>query len=272
MEKLQPNMDIFKSKQNCIALAVGTLISVGHSATVSADLPPPSTQHLKLYLGAVGSISWPSLSDSIGINNGANAPYPYNTDSYSVNSEPVSALALQVGYEWQRKKPWFPAYSLGFQVAHYWLESIKGTITQYALPQFKNYRYSWNLHSDAFTINSKVNVFQYGSFSPFVNAGVGLAINRSNNFDETAFNGVTPRISPGFVNNTQYNISYNLGVGVDYFLTPKFSAILAYNYQNLGSMRSGNGLQTWSGDYLKIKHYQINMLVLGIVCRLDSNH
>lgn len=262
-------MNFFKPKISFLALLVGNVISIAYSPVVSAD-SSISTPPFKLYLGAMGSVFRPSLSDSININNGANAPYPYNTDSYSIKHDTANALALQVGYEWQSKKRWFPAYSLGFQLAHYWLETIKGTIEQYSLPQFQNYSYGWDLKSDVFTINSKVNVFQYGSFSPFVNAGVGIAVNHANHFHETAFNGVTPRTSPGFGDNTQYNISYNLGVGIDYFLTPKLSAILAYNYQNLGTMRSGNGLQTWSEDYLKIKNYQINMLVFGVVCRFDS--
>jgi opacity protein-like surface antigen len=265
-------MDDIKVKINSAALMLGLLMGVGHNSVVFAGAMGPVglMNNNSWYLGVSGSVLWSSLPDGLSINNGAVVPFPFNTDLYSIEHGTDGALAVQAGYEWQRGTQWFPSYSLGLQYEHYWLGAVNGTITQYSIPEFLNYSYTWDIQSDSVSLYSKVHVAQLGAFKPFVNAGIGLAINRSGHVYETPFAGVTPRVAPGFGKHSQNNFAYNFGAGVDYTVSTKLSVSLAYNYQNLGSVRSSNGVDTWSGDNLNIKHYEINMLVLGLTYRFDS--
>jgi opacity protein-like surface antigen len=265
-------MNDLKVTINSTALLLGMLMTVGHNSVVSAGSMGSVGQanNSSWYAGISGSVVWASLADGLNINNGAAAPFPFNTDRYSIEHGTDGALAVQAGYEWQRTTPWFPSYSLGLQYEHYWLGAIKGTITQYSLPEFLNYSYTWDTQADTVSLYTKVHVVEYGAFKPFINAGLGLAINRSGHFYETPFAGVTPRVSPGFSKHTQTNFTYNVGAGVDYALSQKLSASVAYNYQDLGSVRSSNGVDTWSGDNLTIEHYELNMLVVGLTYRFDA--
>lgn len=228
-------------------------------------------QESRWYLGASVSAVWASVPDHAYVNNGG--PVPYSNDLYTVNHGTDSAFAVQVGYEWPAENnQWITDYSLGLQYEHYWLGNFDGTLTQYSLPQFLNYDHSWgtNAKADAVSLYSKIHVFRCGSLRPFVKAGIGWAVNRSGNYYETAFPGVTPRISPGFGDHTQNNFAYNLGAGADYDITPELSVSLSYNYQNLGTLSSGNGVDTWFNDRLNLGDLQANMAVLGVSYYFDS--
>lgn len=265
-------MDDIKIKMNSAALLLGLFMAVGHNSLVSAGTMGPIglTNNSSWYAGISGSVVWASLPDGLNLNNGAAAPFPFNTDRYTIDHGTDGALAVQAGYEWQRGTQWFPSYSLGLQYEHYWLGAINGTIDQYSIPEFLNYSYTWDTQADTVSLYTKVHVVQYGAFKPFINAGLGLAINRSGHYYETAFAGVTPRVSPGFSKHTQNNFTYNVGAGVEYSVSPKLSVSVAYNYQDLGSMRSSNGVDTWSGDNLNIENYELNMLVLGLTYKFDA--
>ncbi len=193
----------------------------------------------------------------------------HNTDLFTVTNGTKSSVALTLGREWHRSTDWFPVYALGLQYERFILGSIKGTITQYQLPQFLNYSYTWNTHADLLSLYSKITLVQYGRFSPFINGGIGWAMNRSSHFYATVFPGTTARFSPAFGDHTQNNVAFNLGAGVNYDLSAQWSASLAYNYQYLGTLRSSNGVDTWAGEYLNIKNYQINMLSLGAAYHFD---
>ena len=219
------------------------------------------------FVGGLGSILWAKLPNSVGVNNGA--PYPYNNDDYTLTTEVEGAAAMTLGYEWSQANQWLPVYALGLQYEHFFLNSIVGTITQYSNPQFLNYSYNWNTSADVLSIYSKINIIRYEHFSPFINLGIGWAMNHSNRISETAYPGITARISPGFSDHTQNNVAYNIGAGMDYELLAKWSVSAAYNYQSLGKMRSSNGLSTWAEDYLNIKNYQINMLRFGLTYHIE---
>lgn len=221
-----------------------------------------TTNYSGWYFGASASALWPDTPNFVTVDNGA--PAPYNKDIYTINTDSNTALALNIGHEWQRADFWFPSYSLGLQYQRFSLGAINGSVTQYSLPQFVNYAYTWDTHADLFSLYTQIDVMHYGKFTPFVNLGIGLAANHAGDFYETAFPGVTPRVSPGFASHTQNNLAYNVGLGINYHVLTQWSLSLAYSHQYLGSFHSSNGTSTWSAEYLNIKNYQLNMLTLGV--------
>ncbi|RUR13514.1 outer membrane protein [Legionella sp. km772] len=214
------------------------------------------------YLGALGSAFWASVPERVSVYNGA--PSPYHYDYYSLTDNAGGAVGLTLGSEWRAHRYWVPTAALGLQYEHFFPSTIKGTITQYTLPQFANYSHSWETSADLLSLYTKLTLVAYHSLSPFINVGIGWAMNRTRATYETAFPGILARNSPGFGTHTQNDLAYNFGLGVDYALAKLWSVSLAYNYQYLGSFRSSNGVAGWSENYLHIKNYKINRLNAGI--------
>jgi len=96
-------------------------------------------------------------------------------------------------------------------------------------------------------------------------------MNHSRHYSETAFFGVTPRISPAFETRTSTQFSYSIGTGLDVILTPKLLFSVGYDYQQFGHMISGQGQTTWSSVHLDQGSSTSNMGSLGITYLIDDS-
>jgi opacity protein-like surface antigen len=82
------------------------------------------------------------------------------------------------------------------------------------------------------------NPDRFGSFQPYVTAGIGVA---RNHFGATT--GVSGVIGPFTISDsTQRNFAWALGAGIAYALTPRLTLDLAYRYMNLGEVRTGGAV------------------------------
>jgi len=222
------------------------------------------------FVGAQLGQLWSSLSDGLTVNNGSPYSPPYNLDSYSLHSNQQSALALMGGYKWFSEREWIPAYTFGIRYQHFFSSNVMGSITQYSLPQFLNYDYSWAISTHVLGLNSKIDLFQYARFTPFFDVGIGIDSIQTSRYRERALPGVTSRLTPGFSNHTQNNLAYNVGAGVDYALKEHILLSLGYDYEYLGDFNSGVGLSTWSAQRLHAGHYKGNMLSLGVTYYFEN--
>lgn len=99
---------------------------------------------------------------------------------------------------------------------------------------------------------------------PYLNGGVGISNNQTNAYKESAFSGVTPRISPNFASQSNSTFAYNLGAGLDIALGPHHFISLGYDYQNFGTFSSGPGKGAeWSSQHLNLGTIKANTLLLG---------
>ncbi|MCX7117759.1 MAG: outer membrane beta-barrel protein [Legionellales bacterium] len=247
-----------------------TIVSANATSTPTAPaltMGPASGWFATIQGGAL----WTNSSDSMTVSNGSPYPPPLNVDHYSVNGNQTSGvIAVLGGYQWRHQGEWIPAYSLALRYQHFFNASLNGVVTQYSLPQFANYNYTWNVDSNLISLYSKIDLFQYGRFTPFFDVGVGAAINHTSDFNETALSGVTPRISPAFQSNSQTSFTYNLGLGVDFAVTSQWSVSVGYDYQYFGAIKSGPGLTTWSADRLSLGNLQGNMVTAGLTYYFDD--
>ena len=196
--------------------------------------------------------------------NGSDFPSPENFDLFSVDNNYQYLLALSGGYRWERDCWWLPAYSLGMRYKHVFGRNVGEKIMQYSDPEFLNYSYHWRIYSDVLLASTKLNIVQYKRFLPYVTGGVGGAINKAKSYRETALPGITPRISPAFGNSNSTKLTYNVGAGVDFQVSPQVLMTLGYEYQNLGKVSSGSGLYTWAGQALNLGSYQSNAALLSV--------
>lgn len=230
------------------------------------------TKSSRWYLnGQVGS-QFSQMGSSTTVNNGSGFQSPYNQDIYSASS-PDGALLLGLGlgrrFEWNH--PWITATSLGIHYQYFFSQDIQGEITQFSLPQFKNYSYSIPLASNVIFGNAKFHFKDYRDFSPYVSVGLGGVISKGDGYTETAYANITPRISPDFSmqNNTQF--AYLIGVGIDYPLAQQFILSAGYQYSGLGQVKTANGQGSWSGENLEFGNLTSNAFVFGVTYLFDVN-
>lgn len=239
--------------------AVASMLSKEKSTPQSIQ-PTQSNWFAFAAIGGQG----PQFDSAMHVNNGSSFAAPYNQDEYTVNHDNFQPMvAVFAGKRWQRDSAWLPAYSIGARYESLFTTTVHGSISQYTLPEFKNYDYSWNIVSNLLFASAKVNLYQYKRFLPYITAGLGGAFNRMSNYEEKALPGVTPRFTPGFQDRSQTQLAYHLGAGLDVQLTQGMLVSLAYQYMNLGQIKSGYGTNTWSNQLLDLGSYRSNGLFLG---------
>jgi opacity protein-like surface antigen len=212
----------------------------------------------------------PNINSSITTDNGSGYPWPNNLDTYSTNENATASAAVEVGYRRTEHRRFIPAYSLSLRYEHIFSNDIGGLVTQYSLPDFTNYSYKWDVSSDVFLILGKVNIVEWHHFLPYISGGIGTALNRTSNYTETALANVTPRVSPGFQNNTNSQFAYHLGAGVDWQIQPQYIVSLGYDYEGLGTIFSGNGEGSWAGNSLSSQTFHSNSVMLGFTYLLKA--
>ncbi len=240
----------------------GVAVSVG----IKSPTPPVMHANAKWFVAVAGGAEFPMAKGNIYVNNGSSFPPPYDTDIYSTNQSASVLTNLSAGRRWEREGKWLPAYSLGLVYQHSFLGNTSGTVTQYSLPEFTNYNYTWKLSSEILLVSAKVNLYVQKQFSPYVTVGLGRAFNHSK-YSETALPEVTPRSAPGF-SGTSIKFAYNAGAGLDFQASSHLIINVGYLYQNLGDI-SGPGIGTWSGTSLGLKSYGQNEALVGITFLCD---
>ena len=221
----------------------------------------------KFYLGAgAGELFVHGANDNY-IGSGMGWP----NDRYSVNSASDEAyFFLSAGYTWKRPNDWLPYYSLGLRYMYVPQTTVKGTVNQYSLPTFKNYNYQYNVKLQNVLGTLQLDVYRWQNFMPYLLVGAGVANYQTSGYSEQALSNVTPRVSPGFSNNSGNNFAYLLGLGIDYILRENIRINLEYNYGDYGTVKTGNGANTptltgmnYSNASLKNK-ITSNTVLLGV--------
>ena len=216
-----------------------------------------------VFTGGVGA-QYPQFNARMNVNNDSGFPPPSNNDLYTTNQNYQPLVLASLAYRIKRDNQWLPAYALGLQYQHDFAANVGNNVLQYSLPEFYNYNYSWNIASDIFLLIAKINIFEYGLFSPYIHAGIGTSFNNAGNYSESPTAGVTERVSPGFSSYTSTHFAYSLGAGIDFQVTEQVIVSAQYQYQNLGNVKSANGNGTWSAQSLDLGTYSTNAVLLSV--------
>lgn len=211
-----------------------------------------------------GGVVFPLSQSNILVDNGSNFPPPANVDVYSVNQSNQGTIALTVGDRIATQSSLINHYTLSGRLQYVFSANVGDTIMQYSLPEFLNYSYDWKLSTLALTADTKLNLFNFSKFSPYVNGGLGVSFNEARSFDETALPGITPRVSPAYANHTLTQFTYHVGAGLDFLFMPNWLFSAGYEFESFGDFSSGKGQYTWAGESLRLDSYQTNALLFGV--------
>jgi len=226
------------------------------------------------FIGASAGLVWPHLgANSTSVANGLDyLPPPANYDLYSINRTPntTGSFSFYAGYRWDRPSRIIPHYSLALHYEYLSQFSINGSVYQQSqVPSTAIYSYSYDCSSNIFTLLGKIDLYDFHSFAPYLTFGLGIASTALEEYLESYLGGDSAaRVNPGYQSKTSANFTYSLGMGVDYFITPKITASLGYKYADLGNVKSGSGVSDWSDTSLSFGKLTTNTVLLSISYQL----
>lgn len=193
------------------------------------------------YVAIAAGIAMPHIGGDNYIGSGTGWPADHYSQ-HSSSNEPSAILSS--GYVWVRENTWLPAFSIGLTSQYVYPMTLKGSVDQYSLPAFRNYNYKYDIQLLDLMGTVKLNIVRWHDFMPYLTLSGGFVNYRISNYKENAVAGVTPRISPGFQSDNNYNLAYTAGLGLAYVLQENLALSLEYNYSDFGTISTGKGAST----------------------------
>lgn len=198
-----------------------------------------TTPAKRFYVSAGAGEMFPRVSGTNYLGTGGGWPDDHYTSS-RVSNQPFALIAA--GCTWLRKENWLPSYSLGFRLMYISSAIVSGYIDQYSLPEFRNYRFSYNAQLTNLLATLKADLYRWHNWMPYVLLSAGVAHFQTSDYKERALSDVTPRVNPGFNGTSGNNFAYQLGVGFDYALRKNLWVNIEYDYANYGTVSTGKGV------------------------------
>lgn len=164
-------------------------------------------------------------------------------DSYSTNQTKSTfpIASAEAGYHWDNVAHTPFAYFVGLRYRYLSADNMSGNVLVLNSTAFP-YGFNYDTTAQTFSLFGKIDLIRMGSFAPYITGGIGGAILRFNDYTEYPKTNVSvPRDSAAFASDSSYNLTYDIGVGIDYYLTPNWTVSLGYDYINLGTLRTGDG-------------------------------
>ncbi|WP_028387738.1 SPOR domain-containing protein [Legionella fairfieldensis] len=223
----------------------------------------------KWFVQLQGGVFFPLMDRQILIDNGADVPAPGNVDIYSVKQSNPGTIALTVGHRMTTQLSTIDHYTFSGRLQYVLPANVGKTIMQYSIPEFLNYNYNWKLSALALTADTKLNLFNFSNFLPYINGGLGVSFNQARSYRETALPEVTPRVSPAYANHTLTHFTYHVGAGLDFFYARHWLLSVGYEFESLGDFSSGKGQSTWFPESLYLGTYQANTLLFSVTYLID---
>ena len=117
----------------------------------------------------------------------------------------------------------------------------------------------------------------WGGFVPYVKGGIGLAYNQISNAQDKPLvvKGQTPLFTTVYLGDSITSLSWDAGVGADYFFNEKFSIGLGYRFVDAGKLQTQNRYyDTVIGDSgtisaFETKHVFLNEAVFSLAYHFD---
>jgi opacity protein-like surface antigen len=207
------------------------------------------------FAGVGSGATFLNVDNNHHVSSGAGWP---NDTYHNTNVDATALLVLDGGYQWAHDSAWLPFYSLGASYTYGFPTAVNGKVEQYSLPEFTNYHYHYKIQTQTILAQFKLDLYQWQGLMPFLLAGAGASVNYARSYMENPVSGVTPRVSPGFKDQTNTYFAYVFGTGLDYIVQKNLWLGLTYEYSNLGSAKTGRGANTdmltgmnYATDHLK---------------------
>lgn len=156
------------------------------------------------------------------------------------------------------------SYQIGLAVAVASPATMKGTISDDALPEFENYTYQYKLRHEHVAIKGKLLFTPPQKLLiPWISASLGLGLNQSTHFTNTPI--IYEAIaSPNFTNRQQTALSYTLGLGLQSQLTNNWQTGLGYEFADWGASGLDRASTQTMNSGLSRPHFYTNAILVNL--------
>ena len=140
----------------------------------------------------------------------------------------------------------------------------QGLVYQFADPSMGNLYYQYNITSQRILAESKVLLSYQEKYHPFINLGVGEAINTASQYREVPVTSASVPMFPGFNDRTTHSFAYLIGIGVDMDVSANMRLGAMYRYVNLGQAQLSTTSIQESNDTLKNNPFYASEILLQL--------
>lgn len=184
------------------------------------------------------------------------APF-HNT--YTGNQNYKLSGGLGLGFGLEREAHTNLLWQLG--LAGYFNTAVQaqGMVWQFGLPDFENFRYSYQVQSSRIVAAGKLLGSYQQKYHPYVSGELGSAFNRASSYVEIPLIESQAPMSP-FRNNTHASFSWGVGLGVDVDLRSNLRLGAGYQFSDLGRVTLGQSPAQETAEALSIAHLYDNQI------------
>ncbi|HAT8325083.1 TPA: outer membrane beta-barrel protein [Legionella pneumophila] len=218
-----------------------SLISLLLSATSAnaGSLGPISSPHLfHPMISVFGGINLVKSNYSQTLSDFDGQIYAYNNQN---NHKTTGLVGVFLGEERALPRPGI-LMQTGIEYSYLGKVKVNGVhAVGYTPASSTLYTYSQQLQSQQLLAVMKLLTTVKKSYHPYAALGLGVAINKSGQFNATTNETGSINLTPRFDNHTHKALSYNLGLGVDKTLSEHLRMGLGYRFTDLGKSTLGYG-------------------------------
>lgn len=207
------------------------------------------------YIGAGMSASAFSSTKEHSVTTFNGAP----VDVYSgatFDNKPSYGMYLKAGYRYSR-------YRFGLSYQRSDANNATGVIQQFSFAE--NYRYHYDVRTQAILANMSADLLQGKNWTPYVDIGMGVAMNEAYDFSEAPLSGVSSPRSLDYADNSKTDFAWKAGLGLRYNITKVTELDLQYHYVNFGGYQLGQASSNpyqGTGGRLKGNEFSIGFSAL----------
>lgn len=170
------------------------------------------------------------------------------------------APTLFIGKEFNQE--WLK-FHLGLTLGYVDNAGGEGIINQFALPDFDNLNYQYDIQSLSAMATLKLFFLASQRWQPYIDGGVGFSNNYAANYQESPrILGAEP-MSP-YRNHSVNSFAYSVGAGLMYNLNSAVAAGLGYQFADLGKTRLGVSDAQQTRQTPSINHLFLHQLLINI--------
>jgi opacity protein-like surface antigen len=140
----------------------------------------------------------------------------------------------------------------------------RGVVYQFTDPARGNLNYQYDILSQRILLESKLLGTFRNIYHPFINVGIGEALNAASNYKETPVSSTGVAMSPEFSNKTTHSFTYLAGVGIEMDIADHFRLGALYRYVNLSQAQLGATPIQESADTLNNNLFHVNQVLLQL--------
>jgi opacity protein-like surface antigen len=177
-----------------------------------------------------------------------NDPLPPLYDDYhATDREGGFIVGATGGYQFELNEEdddessWFPTARLGIGYEYVDSTDVNGQVNKYQEKPYYDYQYDVN--ASVIWLDGQIDLFEWCNFSPFIDAGIGIAFNNMSDYEENRINTEVPvRESADFADETNTEFAWRAGVGVNYTIPEQddaWTVSVLTRYSDLGDAQTG---------------------------------